>query len=197
MAKIKICGLRRVEDIDYVNKSKPDFAGFILSPGFRRSIDFETFKDLRQRLDGDISVVGVFVNEPLENLQKFIQSGLIDYVQLHGCETPQYAKQIKLHVIKALKPCDFDKVEEYATSVDYFLFDSGTGTGKTFDWQKIPKTDKPYFLAGGLTKQNIPLALEKYSPDVIDLSSSVETNGVKDFDKIKEVVNLVRRKTDE
>ena len=92
---------------------------------------------------------------------------------------------------------DFDKINEYKHCVDYLLFDSGTGTGKAFDWQKIPKTDMPFFLAGGLTTQNIPLALAKYSPDVVDLSSSVETNGVKDFNKIKEVINLVRSTTDE
>lgn len=197
MAKIKICGLRRTEDIEYVNELKPDFVGFILSPGFRRSIDFDTFKSLRRNLSDDISSVGVFVNEPLESIEKFTDSGLIDFVQLHGGESPQYAEQITLPVIKALKPCDFDKINEYKHCVDYFLFDSGTGTGKAFDWQKIPKTDMPFFLAGGLTTQNIPLALAKYFPDVVDLSSSVETNGVKDFNKIKEVINLVRSTTDE
>ena len=71
MAKIKICGLRRTEDIEYVNELKPDFVGFILSPGFRRSIDFDTFKSLRGNLSNDISAIGVFVNEPLESIEKF------------------------------------------------------------------------------------------------------------------------------
>ena len=128
--------MRRTEDIEYVNELKPDFVGFILSPGFRRSIDFDTFKSLRGNLSNDISAIGVFVNEPLESIEKFTDSGLIDFVQLHGGESPQYAEQITLPVIKALKPCDFDKINEYKHCVDYLLFDSGTGTGKAFDWQK-------------------------------------------------------------
>ena len=117
MAKIKICGLRRTEDIEYVNELKPDFVGFILSPGFRRSIDFDTFKSLRGNLSDDISAIGVFVNEPLESIEKFTDSGLIDFVQLHGGESPQYAEQITLPVIKALKPCDFDKMNTSNVSI--------------------------------------------------------------------------------
>ena len=165
MAKIKICGLKRAEDIEYANEFKPDYIGFILSPGFKRSIDRETAKMLKSLLSKDINAVGVFVNDCLENIDYFLKNGIIDTVQLH-------------------------KVNEY--DADYFLFDSGTGTGKEFDWSNIPQTDKPFFLAGGINKDNISRAIATVKPYCIDLSSAVETNGVKDYNKIKEIMEIMK-----
>ena len=188
MAKIKFCGLRRKEDIEYVNSLKPDYAGFILSGGFKRSIDIQKARELAADIDKDISIVGVFVNPTLEETNL----DFIDYIQLHGDESPAFCKSLSKPVIKVLKPKDFDKVDEYKEYVDYFLFDSGYGTGSTFDWDIIPKTDKQFFLAGGLDKDNIKLAISKVNPYAIDLSSSVETDGVKDYNKMKQVINIVR-----
>lgn len=192
MAKIKICGLKRLEDIKYVNELKPDFVGFILSKGFRRSINSEQALQLKSMLSNDIKAVGVFVDESTETINYFLQQGVIDIVQLHGSETPEFCSKINAPVIKMLKPTDFDKISRYEPYVDYFLFDSGTGTGKTFDWSKIPKTQKPFFLAGGLNKENIPLAIKTLNPYAVDLSSCVETDGCKDYIKIIEVMECVR-----
>ncbi len=186
MAKIKICGLRRAEDIAFVNELKPDFAGFIMTKRFWRYA--EDIDRLLPLLSDNIKSVGVFVDEPLEVLG----SMNFDYVQLHGSESPEYCREVKAPVIKMLKPQDFDKIPSYEPYVDYFLFDSGAGTGKVFDWSKIVKTKKPFFLAGGIDKNNLRTAIEQIKPYAVDISSSVETDGVKDFDKIKEVMGIVR-----
>lgn len=194
MSKIKICGLRREQDIDYVNELKPDFIGFILTAGFGRSITRETAKTLKARLSGDIIAVGVFVNEGADVINSFIEQGIINIAQLHGSEGVELCESINAPVIKFLK-CDGgveEKIAEYENAVDYFLFDSGTGTGNTFDWSKIPKTEKPFFLAGGLGAENLKKAIKEINPYAVDLSSSVETDGFKDFDKIKKVTEIVK-----
>lgn len=192
MAKIKICGLRRQQDIDYVNAVRPDYIGFILTSGFRRSIDFETAKLMKSRLDKSIKAVGVFVDDDTDKINHFAECGIIDIAQLHGSESVDDCKKVKIPVIKAFKPSDFDKIGDYESCADCFLFDSGTGSGKTFDWDMLPKTDKPFFLAGGLDFGNVKAAIEKINPFAVDVSSSVETNGVKDFDKIKKFTEIMR-----
>jgi phosphoribosylanthranilate isomerase len=192
MARIKICGLKRQEDIAYANELKPDYIGFILSKGYKRSIDFATANELKKNLSKDIKAVGVFVNEPLSFIKTALEMGIIDIVQLHGDETPEYCTQINAPVIKALKPNDFGRACEYEACVDYFLFDSGAGTGKTFDWNSVVKTNKPFFLAGGLDASNLALAIETVQPYAVDMSSSVETDGVKDYDKIKQVIDIAK-----
>ena len=194
MSKIKICGLRREQDIDYVNELKPDFIGFILTAGFRRSITRETAKALKARLSKDITAVGVFVNESADVINSFIAEGIIDVAQLHGDESAALCKKINAPVIKFLK-CDDsveEKINDYEDVAHYFLFDSGTGTGNTFDWSKIPKTQRPFFLAGGLGANNLKKAIDEINPYAVDLSSSVETEGFKDYEKIKKVTEIVR-----
>lgn len=190
MAKIKICGLKRPEDIDYVNALKPDYIGFILTDGFKRSITAGTAKKLKAKLDKDIKAVGVFVNDDVDKINKLVSAGVIDLVQLHGDESCEYCSQINAPVIKYFKPGRFDKIKDYDT--DYYLFDSGTGTGQSFDWSTIPKTDKPFFLAGGLNADNIPQAIDEVNPYCIDLSSAVETDGIKDYNKIKQVMECIK-----
>ncbi|MCR4925748.1 MAG: phosphoribosylanthranilate isomerase [Clostridiales bacterium] len=190
MAKIKICGMKRSEDIDFANKLNPDFIGFILSDGFKRSIKPSIASELAVKLNSSIKVVGVFVNEPIENTEL----DFIDIIQLHGNESPEYCSKISKPLIKALTAESFERIEEYEPYVDYFLFDSGCGTGKVFDWSLIPKTKKPFFLAGGLSAENLAQAIDKIQPYSIDVSSSVETDGKKDFNKMKDVINIVRSK---
>lgn len=192
MAKIKICGLKRPEDISYVNKLNPDYVGFVLSNGYKRSIDMAQLRKLRDKLNSNIKAVGVFVNEPVDIVNACVKMELIDMVQLHGSEDIEYVKQIKAPVIKALKPSEFNLVKDYQAYVDYFLFDSGTGTGKSFDWSIIPKTDTEFFLAGGIGSNNLREAIGTVKPYAVDLSSSIETDGYKDYDKIKEVIEIVR-----
>lgn len=186
MAKIKICGLRRTEDIDFVNELKPDFAGFIMSKRFRRYA--KGIDGLLPNLSKEIKSVGVFVDEPIELVNSFD----FDYVQLHGSESPEYCSMVKAPVIKMLKSKDFNKIPEYEPYVRYFLFDSGEGTGRVFDWSTIVKTKVPFFLAGGIDKNNLHRAIDEINPFAVDVSSSVETDGVKDFDKMKEVIDIVR-----
>lgn len=192
MVKIKICGLRRMADIDYVNALKPDYIGFILSAGFKRSITADEAEKLRKRLDPDIKAVGVFVNEDKDSINNIIERKLIDIAQLHGNESPQTCEEINALVIKYFSPDSFGRIHEYNHSADYFLFDSGTGTGKSFDWSRIPKTDKPFFLAGGINEGNICDAIEKINPFCIDLSSAVETDGFKDYKKIQRIMEIKR-----
>lgn len=166
--------------------------GFILTKGFRRTITKETAKILQEQIDPSIKIVGVFVNEDIKNVEFFVNNGIIDFVQLHGNEDVEYIKKINAPVIKVLKPESFSEIREYEKGTDYFLFDSGTGTGKTFDWDFIPKTNKPFFLAGGISKDNLKFAIENIKPYGVDMSSSVETDGKKDFNKVKEVIKIVR-----
>lgn len=190
MAKIKICGLKRKEDIYYVNELKPDYIGFILTDGFRRSISMPQARELKALLDEDIQAVGVFVDDDIDKINSALDEGIIDIVQLHGTESPEYCKKIKSPVIKYFAPSDFNKIAEYET--EFYLFDAGTGSGRTFDWNKIPQTKTPFFLAGGINKDNINRAMEQVNPYCIDLSSAVETNGVKDYNKINEIMECMK-----
>lgn len=190
MVKIKICGLRREKDIEFINELKPDYAGFILTNGFRRSITISQAKRLKSLLDENIKAVGVFVNDDIEKINSLVRDKVIDIVQLHGDENPEYCEKINAPVIKYFNPDSFDKTEKYETQ--FFLFDSGTGSGKTFEWSKIPKTKKPFFLAGGINRDNIKKAIADIQPYCIDLSSAVETDGVKDYNKIKGIMECIK-----
>lgn len=192
MAKIKICGMRRDEDIDFANSLHPDYIGFVLTEGFRRSITPETATRLKKRLSGGIKAVGVFVNDSADKINLLLERNVIDIAQLHGDESPEYCKMIKAPIIKYFncshgEPDDLDKYD-----VEYFLFDSGTGTGRAFDWSNIPKTDKPFFLAGGISESNVKQAIDTAQPFAVDVSSSVETNGYKDYKKMKRFMEMAR-----
>ena len=196
--KIKFCGLRREEDITYVNELKPDFAGFILSDGFKRTISLEQMKNLKAKLSSEIPAVGVFVNDDREKIISLLEDGIINYAQLHGQESEEdiiYMKEkSKRPVIKVIK---VEKKEDIAawlnSSADFLLLDSGTGTGKTFDWSLISEIGRDYFLAGGLNPENIEVAKNKFSAYCLDVSSGAETDGVKDFEKMKRIIELIRK----
>lgn len=194
--KIKICGIKREIDTDFINSALPDYTGFVFAPS-KRQIGLDFALKLKNLLNPEIKTAGVFVNADEDEILSCAHSGVIDIIQLHGNEDEDYIKRIKnktnLPVIKAFKGGAQDKI---TTSADYILLDSAQnnafgGTGKTFDWTKIPKLNKPLFLAGGINTQNIKEAL-KIKPFCIDVSSGVETKGFKDGKKIKEVVKLVR-----
>ncbi len=193
MTKVKICGLRRPEDIEYVNELQPDYIGFILSQGFRRSIDIKTAADLKSALKPEIKTVGVFVNEDLHVIESFLKKGIIDIVQLHGEESAEYCREINAPTIKCFRCGDGLEnglIEKYDT--DFYMFDSGAGSAKTFDWSIIPKTDKKFFLAGGLSANNLAEAIEGVQPYAVDISSGAETDGVKSYEKIKKIMEIVR-----
>ena len=199
MPEIKICGLRRPQDILIANRYKPDFAGFIINfPKSHRSISEQEVKNLRQNLDKSIPAVGVFVNQPVDKVIKLLKNGTIDIAQLHGTEGADYIRRVQSEtgqqVIKAFEVRSEDDIKKALESpADYLLLDQGKGGGETFDWSLITeKIDRPWFLAGGLTVDNLQQAIDTVHPWGVDISSGVESNGVKDEEKVKEVVSIVR-----
>lgn len=201
MAKIKICGLTRQQDIDIVNAALPDYIGFVFAKS-RRQIDGKSAKMLKERLSPRIKAVGVFVNEKIENIIRLCSQEVIDMIQLHGDESEDYIKELKEHVrneiIKAVRIRENDDLKKAAQfSCDYLLFDAYDekeygGTGKTFDWSVIKDINRPFFLAGGINSENVFYAVKYYNPYCIDVSSSVETNGYKDPEKVMEIIAAVR-----
>ena len=198
MAKIKICGLKRLEDIEIVNKYKPDYIGFVFADS-KRKVTNDLASKMKKNLDSSIKSVGVFVDEDIDEIIKLYDEGIIDIAQLHGLENEEYIKKLKqksnyqLEIINAIE-MDSEKnlLEYYKSLADYLLLDSGKGSGKTFDWRLIRKDlKKEFFLAGGLNSKNISKAIEEFNPYAVDLSSGVETDGYKDELKIKEVMEEV------
>ena len=186
MIKIKICGLRRLEDVLIVNKYKPDYIGFIFAHNKIRTISLNDALLFKENLDNDIIAVGVFKDNDIKEVIEIANSNAIDMIQLHGAEDDDFILELKKHtklpIIKAYKNYD---------NADYALFDnSDPGKGMTFDWSTI-KRDKEFFLAGGIDINNIDEAM-KLNPYCIDLSSSVESNGYKDEEKVKEIIKKVR-----
>ena len=195
--KIKLCGLSRKEDIDYVNEALPDYIGFVFAKS-RRQVTPEQAESLKRNLDPKIQIVGVFVNAPMEEIADLLKKGIIHIPQLHGSENDEYIRSLKTlvpcTVIKAIKvETAEDILLAQASPADYLLLDHGAGgTGEAFDWSLVQECDKPYFLAGGIHAGNVEQAVRTGNPYGIDLSSGVETHGVKDRDKILEIVRRIR-----
>lgn len=195
--KIKFCGLFREEDIEYVNKLNPDYIGFVFAKS-KRQITEEKAIDLKNKLNSNIKAVGVFVDEDIEKIIDLLSNGVIDIAQLHGNEREKDIKTIKnkskKQVIKAIRVTSSEDIESWKNScADFLLLDNGQGTGKTFDWNNIKNLNRAFFLAGGLSIDNIKEAMEKVSPMAIDISSGIESNGVKDYEKMKEVMKILER----
>lgn len=199
--KIKICGLTRMQDIEYVNEALPDYIGFVFAKS-RRQISPEAAAQLKSALDSRIKAVGVFVNESIELIVNISSHGIIDIIQLHGDENDEYIRVLRqktsVPIIKAIRVKDADslKAAEQLSS-DFLLLDAYSdkefgGTGKTFDWEFTKSINKPFFLAGGISLENTKTAIENAEPYCLDVSSGVEIDGLKDRNKIIQLVNLVR-----
>ena len=202
MVKVKICGLRRPEDIEAANAAKPDYVGFIFVEGTKRYVEPIQAAQFRKDLAGDIQTVGVFVNARIEKIVAICKAGIIDVIQLHGEEDATYIDQLKgqvdQEIIKSVAVGDDLVVAP--NQVDYLLFDSLSpnrgGSGKTFNWEMVSAyKEKPFFLAGGLGVENIEEALKVVRPYAVDASSSLETDGVKDPVKMQEFVTKIREVT--
>ena len=198
MTKIKICGLRREQDIRYANELMPDYIGFVFLKGKMRYVTFEEAARLRSLLDPAIPAVGVFVNEPAENVIRLLQSGTIQIAQLHGQEDEAYAEELRRAgdhcIIRAFAVRSSEDIHRaFAFPADYPLLDNGKGTGETFDWSLFQEQEKPFFLAGGLSPENVKEAIERFHPYAVDVSSGVETDGYKDYEKMKAFMDAVRR----
>ena len=199
--KIKICGLQRIEDINYVNEANVDFAGFIFAKGSKRQITLSQAEILKTELKESIKSVGVFADDEETKIAEAGNKKIIDLIQLHGNEDNDYIDRIKsrvkLPVIKALKADKDLRRNIENTKADYVLIDSYTqdsfgGTGVQFNWELIPKTDKKIFLAGGININNAAEAIEKVNPYCLDINSGVETNGFKDRRKILEIISRIK-----
>ncbi|MBE7069368.1 MAG: phosphoribosylanthranilate isomerase [Ruminococcaceae bacterium] len=196
--KIKFCGLRREEDVKFAASLDAGFMGFILSERFRRYVKPEDVASFRKFVPANTKTVGVFVDEPEEYVIGCAKTAKLDMIQLHGNEDDGYITAIKkktgLPVIKMVKPVsESDIIAARHCVADLILLDSGTGTGKVFDWSLIRDLDRDYILAGGLTPDNVGDAVERLKPFAVDVSSGVETEGIKDFSKMKAFASEVRK----
>jgi phosphoribosylanthranilate isomerase len=209
--KIKICGLTRMQDIEYVNEALPDFIGFVFAKS-RRQIAPEAALQLKNALDGRIQAVGVFVNESIDVIANICNGGIIDIVQLHGDENEEYIntlrQKVSTPIIKVVKVKDNNPLQTVSVgsnSVDvtplfpceFLLLDTYSekeygGTGEPFNWEVAKNIDRPFFLAGGIQLENVKAAIKMAHPYCLDVSSGVETNGVKDRIKIIQLVKLVK-----
>ncbi|UWV48296.1 phosphoribosylanthranilate isomerase [Acetivibrio thermocellus] len=210
MTCVKICGLRRKEDIDYVNLYKPQFAGFVFAES-RRKVSKETARMLVKALLPLIKSVGIFVNEKKETVAEIVKYTGLDCVQLHGDETPEYVEKLKellgritekrIEIWKAVRVKNKESLEIISEfDVDAFLLDayvegSYGGAGAVFDWQlaaDVAAGHERIILAGGLNPENVKTAVAKVKPYGVDVSSGVETDGFKDAEKIRDFIMKVR-----
>lgn len=198
--KIKLCGMFRDCDIDFVNEAKPDYIGFIVMfQKSHRNINIETALRLKKRLSPEIQSVAVSVDADASALAEFAESGAAELLQLHGSEDAAYIARLReltsAKIIKAVKVGSFADIEAaQSLDVDFLLLDSGTGSGRAFDHALIDKTriTKPFFLAGGLTPENVQAAAREIEPFGVDMSSGIETDKLKDREKILAAVRAVR-----
>ena len=196
-AKIKICGLFRDEDIDFVNAALPDYAGFVFFEKSHRNVNIEAAKRFRAKLDRNIKSVGVFVDEPIENMLKYYLGETLDVLQLHGSEDNEYISKLRAltdnEIWQAFKiRSEEDILKANSSAADMLVLDNGKGTGQSFDWSLLKNVERPFFLAGGINSDNISEAL-KICPYGIDVSSGAETDKIKDKDKINYIVKECRK----
>ena len=191
-----MCGLRRETDIEYANKLMPDYIGYVFTEKSKRYITPEKAGKLTEILNKKITPVGVFVNSPIKNIISLTESETIKIAQLHGNENNEYISALQsenIIVIKAfIIKSEIDIELANNSPADHVLLDAGIGNGKTFNYSLLKNIRRPYFLAGGLTPENILNAIE-LNPYAVDVSSGIETNGFKDFTKMKKFTDSVRK----
>lgn len=201
--KVKICGLKSLEDIRIVNKYLPDYVGFVFA-GKKRKITKEQAFTFRELLDPRIKTVAVFVNESFQTVKDYVASGVCQVVQLHGEEDTAYLQQVLELRVPVIQACGVRSKEDIlklqSSKADYLLFDSYSkdaygGTGNPFDHDLLSYNQRKYFLAGGIREDNLRDILKKQLPYAIDVSSGVETDGYKDERKIKNLIELARSLT--
>lgn len=204
--RIKICGLTTLEHARYASGALADFLGYIFYEKSPRFIDPNEAAAIITWIEGP-SNVGVFVNQSIDDVNDIARLSGIDFIQLHGDETPEYCQLIEKPIIKAfrVKAEDtantlYERVQPYRDAASYFLFDAYTsdvygGSGKSFNWNILDGFDspRPYLLAGGLSSDNIRDAVKKVKPFGLDISTSLEEEpGVKSFEKMETFFDVVR-----
>lgn len=206
--KVKICGLKRAQDIECVNRLLPDYIGFVFAKT-KREVTEQQAAQLKAMLNPQIKAVGVFVNAEIDKILRLTKSRTIDIIQLHGDEDIAYCERLRLQtelpIIKAVRVKDagsFENLQAYPC--DYLLFDTYTkrqygGTGKRFDLALVAdeKISRPYFIAGGLEAENVADVLKNSNAFAVDVSGGVETEGLKDPKKIAAFIAEVRGDNDD
>ena len=185
MTKVKICGLSTVEAVETAVLAGADYIGFVFAAS-KRQVSLEQAQELAKRVTGKTKIVGVFVSPSLEDLEQAIGQVPLDMVQIHGTFDEVLIPKISVPVIRAIQLSDQEA--QVSSQADYLLFDAPVaGSGQTFDWGllKDQKIQQDFFIAGGLTVDNVRQARETFQPYAVDVSSGVETDGRKDIEKIK------------
>jgi len=197
--KIKFCGLMTEADIEVANKLHPDWVGFVCVPSSRRYRSLETFRKMKERLDTSIPSVAVVVDASDDELEAIRLSGIADILQFHGTESPERILEWNARfdgpIWKAFSMQSVESVDSANESpADLVLLDTGKGgTGQTFDWSLLADITRPYLLAGGINSENVGLAVDRWHPYGLDVSSGIETDGVKDPNKMKQILRAIGR----
>lgn len=193
MTKVKICGLSTKEAVEVAVNSGADYIGFVFAKS-KRQVGIKQASHLAQFIPKTVQKVGVFVSPTLMELQEAIVKIPLDLVQIHGEFSDEDFEKLDVPSIRAIS---VEKtLEEIETKADFLLFDAPlAGSGKTFDWEllKDENIEKPYFLAGGLTVDNVKQAITFFRPYAVDVSSGVETDGKKDLLKIMRFIESVKK----
>lgn len=193
MTKVKICGLTTKEAVEAAVNSGADYIGFVFAKS-KRQVGIKQASHLAQFIPKTVQKVGVFVSPTLMELQEAIVKIPLDLVQIHGEFSDEDFEKLDVPSIRAIS---VEKtLEEIETKADFLLFDAPlAGSGKTFDWEllKDENIEKPYFLAGGLTVDNVKQAITFFRPYAVDVSSGVETDGKKDLLKIMRFIESVKK----
>jgi len=193
LTKVKICGLTTKESVEAAVNSGADYIGFVFAKS-KRQVGIKQASHLAQFIPKTVQKVGVFVSPTLMELQEAIVKVPLDLVQIHGEFSDEDFEKLDVPSIRAI-PVE-KTLEEIQTKADFLLFDAPlAGSGKTFDWEllKDENIEKPYFLAGGLTVDNVKQAITFFRPYAVDVSSGVETDGKKDLLKIMRFIESVKK----
>lgn len=198
MTKIKLCGLSRPQDIETANQLRPAFVGFVFAPASKRYVSPPQAEKLKGGLSPEIQAVGVFVDQEMSMVAQLLNRDVIQMAQLHGSEDDHYIRQLQAltgkPVLRAFRIASAqDLVAAERSAADHILLDSGAGTGRVFNWGLLQDFHRPYFLAGGLTPDNVARAVELLHPYGVDTSSGIETQGAKDPAKMAAFVAAVRK----
>ena len=192
MTKVKICGLSTKEAVYAAVEAGADYIGFVFAPSKRR-VSFEKAHELAQLIPPTVKIVGVFVQPNLKELETAISVVPLDFIQIHGNWDECLSHHISVPIIRAIQLDN--TLGELNTNADYLLFDApNAGSGQLFDWKLLAhhNFEKPFFIAGGLTVDNVAEAQSLFTPYAVDVSSGVETNGQKDVEKIKAFIERVK-----